>query len=876
MNSAVWKSFVDGLPSESRLSRVLIDDWVIGDQPGGQKREATTPLTVRSISPKELNDRLEAASDLLAVAIPHLAWMSAALSNIPHVVFLVDQNGIVLHSTGNDTKRMADFALFPGYDWSEESMGRNGGGSALAHNRPVAVVGREHDSPLDDCTCTGAPLHAPDGTVLGAIAINTRVSHGTPERLVLVAHTAYVINQELLHSRERRADKFQLLQHTTIRILAETHGLADAGGRILQTVASTLGLKWGAIWIIDHALNVLRCVEIWHETQPWFNDFDTVSRQLQLTHGEGLPGRAWAMGGPMWSTKLVNDLHPRRATVAVNAGFSGGFAFPIRNGIVTLGVIEFFDGAAVTPDPEFFRVMDTIGSQLGLFIQRREAESALRATKLQYATLAESLTGILFSTTAEGSSGYHSPQLEEYCGLPPGAAEGEGWLQVIHPDDQQAVTDRWQQAKTSVRPFITEYRIRDRDGAYRWFAARAVAAKDADGNVVSWSGNAIDIDQQKRAEEALRVAEQRKDEFLGMLAHELRNPLAPIRNSLQLLAMQPDAETAKSAQEIAERQFKQMSRLIEDLLDVSRINRGKVALHLESVDFRDIVSRSAEVHESLFAKSGQILDILLPQEPLMVHGDPLRLEQLVNNLLNNASKFTPPGGRVQVGLEQASGQGAVLTVEDNGHGVAPELLPYVFDMFVQGEMPLDRAAGGLGVGLTVVKRLVEMHGGAVTVHSDGVGRGTRIVVRLPIDLPRPEAADTGKVEPPAVASRPLRVLIVDDNKDAAMSLALAMNRLKHRVEIVHDGNQALIMAKSFRPEVIFLDIGLPGKDGYQVARALRAGEAGDRLTIVAITGYGSSDDRTRSREAGFDHHLVKPASLSTLVEILSSHARFYQ
>ncbi|OAI53211.1 hypothetical protein AYO47_05240 [Planctomyces sp. SCGC AG-212-M04] len=416
MDSAVWKTFVEGLPSDSRLSRVLIDDWIVAEQHGGQKREVAGPLTVRSISPKDLNDRLEANSELLGIAIPHLAWMSAALANIPHVVFLVDVNGIVLHSTGNDTQRMADFALFPGYDWSEESMGRNGGGSAIAHNRPVAVVGREHDSPLNDCTCTGAPLHAPDGSVVGAIAINTRVSHGTPERLVLVAHTAYVITQELLHSRERRADKFQLLQHTTIRILAETHGLADAGARILQTVAYTLGLKWGAIWTIDPTLNVLNCVEIWHEAQPWFSEFDKISRQLQLTHGEGLPGRAWAMGGPMWSTKLVNDLHPRRAAAAVSAGFSGGFAFPIRNGIVTLGVIEFFDGAAVTADPEFFRVMDTIGSQLGLFIQRREAESALRASKLQYSTLTESLTGILFSTGAEGALEYRSPQLEGFCG----------------------------------------------------------------------------------------------------------------------------------------------------------------------------------------------------------------------------------------------------------------------------------------------------------------------------------------------------------------------------------------------------------------------------------------------------------------------------
>ena len=381
--------------------------------------EATERLDVRAVSPADLDRRLANHSDLIAISLTHMSWITTTLMGVPHAVFLVDADGIILHSIGNDSQRMADFAIFPGYDWSEEQMGKNGAGSAIVHNRPVAVVGPESiSSPFDECTCTGAPIRAADGQVIGAIAVNTCVNEGTPERLVFVAHTAFIIEQELLHRLAGRANKYQQLQHTTIRILAETYNLPDAAPRLLRTLAESLSLRWGAIWRIDTNLNIMRCVETWHDSDDAIAGFDSATRATVLEKGSGLPGRSWDRETPLWSFDLVADLSPERYEAALLAGFEGGLAFPIRNGVEILGAVEFFDGQTFDHDLDFFLAMDTIGSQVGLFIQRRDAEIALAERQLEYSTLAETVPGILFSANADGKGDYNSPQFYEYTGKP--------------------------------------------------------------------------------------------------------------------------------------------------------------------------------------------------------------------------------------------------------------------------------------------------------------------------------------------------------------------------------------------------------------------------------------------------------------------------
>lgn len=366
----------------------------------------------------------------------------------------------------------------------------------------------------------------------------------------------------------------------------------------------------------------------------------------------------------------------------------------------------------------------------------------------------------------------------------------------------------------------------------------------------------------RRAEERLLAADRRKDEFLAMLAHELRGPLAPIRNSSELLARTPDRKT-QSVSEILKRQTRHLSRLVDDLLDVSRITRGLVELQLRPTNLAEIIGIAIESVDPLMQEKRHTVRVDIGTTALHVHGDSARLVQCVANVLTNAAKYTDPGGTIEVKLLKQDGQG-VISVTDNGVGMSPELLPHIFDLFVQADRSLDRAQGGLGIGLSVVKQLVEMHGGSVTASSDGAGKGTRMELRLPLQ----EAAVSAPAMPASTSASSRRVLIVDDNIDAADSLALLLKMDGHHAESVYDPSIALQRVGEFDPEVILLDIGLPVMDGYEVARRLR--EIGNKARLVALTGYGQAKDVQRARAAGFDSHLVKPVELPDLVKELSA------
>jgi signal transduction histidine kinase/ActR/RegA family two-component response regulator len=384
-----------------------------------------------------------------------------------------------------------------------------------------------------------------------------------------------------------------------------------------------------------------------------------------------------------------------------------------------------------------------------------------------------------------------------------------------------------------------------------------------------------DEELRRRVEELARE-DRRKDEFLAMLAHELRNPLAAISNAGHVLDQggAADARTRDLVGVIG-RQIRHLSRLVDDLLDVSRFTRGKIELRKRLVELRPIIEGAVETTRPLLERQGHRLTVSLPAEPVVLEADATRIEQVLANLLNNAAKFTEPGGDIALSVE-VRGAEAALRIRDNGTGIAPDLLPRIFDLFVQEDRSLARSHGGLGIGLTLVRSLVERHGGRVEARSEGLGRGSEFVVHLPVLAGAPPIeAGPGPAEAPA-RQDPARVLLVEDNLDAADALAELLRMWGHEVEVVHDGASAVQRAGEARPDVVLLDIGLPGMDGYQVAGALRALPDLHGALLVALTGYGQEADRRRSAAAGFDHHLIKPVDLEELKRLVATGAPFLQ
>ena len=374
---------------------------------------------------------------------------------------------------------------------------------------------------------------------------------------------------------------------------------------------------------------------------------------------------------------------------------------------------------------------------------------------------------------------------------------------------------------------------------------------------------------QRRAEEALKDADRRKDEFLATLSHELRNPLAPIRTGLQVLGQRHgDAAQAALLCGMMERQLDQLVELVDDLLDLSRISTGRIALKREHVDLRDIVRAALEATAPLIEDAGHELTMDLPPDPVPVWADSSRLAQVVGNLLNNSAKYTPPGGRISLSVREHAGK-AVASVSDDGAGIPPEMINSVFEIFTQVDRTLDRSQGGLGIGLSLVRRLMNLHGGTVEARSEGADRGSTFTIRLPISADAELAAAPAPKPEAEKPARSLRVLVVDDNLDAADSLAIQLEYSGHQTRTVYSGIEALPAAAEFAPDIVFCDIGMPGMDGNQVASALRADARSSAMVLVALTGWGSEEDKRRTRDAGFDFHLVKPVSFQTVSAVLS-------
>jgi PAS domain S-box-containing protein len=490
--------------------------------------------------------------------------------------------------------------------------------------------------------------------------------------------------------------------------------------------------------------------------------------------------------------------------------------------------------------------------------------------------LADSLPQIVWSTTADGETDYVNDRWYEYTGLSREHAFGEGWVGAMHPDERAEALAMWRDANAAGRPFEKQQRLRGHDGVYRWFLSRAQPVRGADGRVVAWFGSCTDIEDVKRAEQTLRDEDRRKDEFIAVLAHELRNPLAPIRHAVHVLGAAASGSGERElGRQVIERQVATMARLLDDLLDLSRITRGRLELRRERVALATVIERAVETSRPLVDARRHALHVH-PVPDAWLRADPVRLCQAIANLLNNAAKFTPPGGRIDVACTVAAGA-VTIEVRDTGSGLAPDLLGRVFEMFVQAPDGAARASGaesGLGIGLSLVRGLAELHGGRVAVRSDGPGRGATFVVELPLDAADAGPADAAPATPTAVAAPATarRVLVADDNRDAAATLAMLLEMEGHDVRVANDGLEALAAFEAFRPEYALLDIGMPRLDGYALAREVRARAPEPRPVLVAITGWGQAHDRARAFDAGYDLHLTKPVDPATILERLRAPA----
>ena len=511
--------------------------------------------------------------------------------------------------------------------------------------------------------------------------------------------------------------------------------------------------------------------------------------------------------------------------------------------------------------------------------QRKRAQDALQASEEQYkAIYSQVATGI-----AEADlSGRLVRANDRYCeivGYPREELLQKRFVEFTQHDDRPESLGLFLVLVAGGPMYSIEKRYARKDGTTVWARVAVSLIRDSNGQAARAVAVIEDITERKRLESELqrRVAElaeadRRKDEFLATLAHELRNPLAPIRNALHLMK-EPGGDSRQNEPEraMAERQVVHLARLIDDLMDIARINRGKIELRKETLLLTPVVQRAIESVRWALERRGHHLAISLPEEPITLLADPTRLEQILGNLLNNSIKYTEPGGMIEVVVERQECHVAVW-VRDSGIGIEPELLPRIFDMFVQATNHRDRAQGGLGIGLSLVTRLVEMHGGSITAHSAGSGKGSEFVVRLPVLIEPPRGADRPEPEGPSqTRTRPprRRILVVDDNVDAAESLARLLRRLYGQdVRVAHDGPGALETAAQFFPEVVLLDIGMPGMDGYEVAHLLRLDPNFSALKLIALTGWGQETDRLRSKAVGFDLHLVKPVDPDALRRLL--------
>ncbi|WP_322029170.1 PAS domain S-box protein [Paraburkholderia sp. J76] len=500
---------------------------------------------------------------------------------------------------------------------------------------------------------------------------------------------------------------------------------------------------------------------------------------------------------------------------------------------------------------------------------RRGAQEALRESEARFRALADASPALIWQIDTQGNTVYLNQRYLAAIGLTSGQLLETGWHTIVHPRDLPGFLTRLQTAQRDHCAFQSRLRVKLKDARWHWFETCCAPWFSASGEFRGHVCVSIDITEAVNAEDALKEADRRKDEFLATLAHELRNPLAPIANALHLMRHSAFPKESAAILDMLERQVHHMVRLIDDLMEVSRITRGKIGLVKAPVGLAEIIENAVETSRPAIDQARHELSITLPDTPLVLHADRVRLTQVFANMLNNAARYTDTGGQIRL-LATRKGEWVVVKLTDTGIGMSPEQIDQVFEMFTQVSRPADRNQGGLGIGLTMVRHLVRMHGGTVEAESDGPGKGSTFTVRLPLSQHTPAEARDAPA-PTARAVKPLagkRILVVDDNRDAADSLAMVLSAEGAQVRVVYDGVAALGALEQSVPHAIVLDIGMPGMDGYEIARQIRQSPRYAGLQIIALTGWGQHADRLRSRMSGFDSHLTKPVDFQMLIELL--------
>lgn len=584
-----------------------------------------------------------------------------------------------------------------------------------------------------------------------------------------------------------------------------------------------------------------------------------LDEQVRARMSEGKLDRfeMYELASQTWPADLSRHVEER-------LGIRSVYAQPFSRQGDFLGAVALVSRA---PALEHARLIEAFVRLAAVAIQKQRAEARLRESERRFRLLAENSQDVLFRLRLDPTPvvEYVSPATGRLLGYAPEEL-------YANPRLAPCLYQQWAKAgaleQFPTKPVVAH--CRHRDGSYVWTEQTFTAIRDASGKIVAIEGIARDITKRKEAEDALIEADRRKTEFLAVLSHELRNPLGSIRNGVYVLGrVEPGGEQAKRAYAVIERQIAQLTRLIDDLLDVTRISRGKIRLQKDRVELNELVRATVEDHRSVFVSGSVAIEVNAAPSDVFVYGDRTRICQIIDNLLQNAAKFTLPGGRATISLRADTEHGqAVIRVYNTGPRIPPEVHAHLFEPFVQADRTLDRSKGGLGLGLALVKGLVELHGGSVEVQSDA--DGTAFTVRLPLQTTMPEAARPKVAEEAPQAHR--RVLVIEDNADAAESLRSALELHDNTVAVASSGPEGIAAARAFKPDVVLCDIGLPSMNGYEVARAIRADPALRSLPLVALTGYASPEDVAKSRAAGFDRHIAKPPSIATVERTITDLA----
>ncbi|TFZ08589.1 ATP-binding protein [Ramlibacter humi] len=520
----------------------------------------------------------------------------------------------------------------------------------------------------------------------------------------------------------------------------------------------------------------------------------------------------------------------------------------------------------------FNAMLDELGRRAGTL---EAANQALRASEARYQLAVRGSAAGLWDWDMPAGTMFYSPRFKALLGYTDQEFPDrpDSISRVLHADDRPVVAQALRAHLRDRQPYQVECRLMDNAGRWRWFFVAGAALWDPAGQPFRMAGSVVEVTERKHAEQVLQDANRAKDEFIATLAHELRNPLAPIRTGLEILKKdKANGPVSERARQTMERQLVHMIRLIDDLLDISRISSGKIRLEVSRIRLRPAVDSALEISRPAMQAGGHSLQVDWPEDDIELMGDPTRIAQALGNLLNNAAKYTPPDGQVALRVRR-EGDWVVLDVEDNGEGIAADMLETIFTLFSQVRSTIDRAQGGLGIGLYLVRSLVTLHGGSVVAESAGAGQGSRFTVRLPCLPALPHAEPPREQAESGPQAAGLKVLVVDDNIDAAETLATVLQMAGCETRLLHEGTHVLDGAQAFGPDIILLDIGLPGRSGYEVAMQLRQVPRFARTPLVAITGWGAEGDRQRAQAAGFDHHLTKPIDFAQLEPLLRDAAR---